>query len=62
VVVVVVGLLAAVTLIKSSNCLEICQSKFASALCPICLAGIAIINCLFGSYKNIIIYVNLHDC
>jgi len=52
-VVVVVGLLAAVTLIKSSNCLDICHKRFASADWPTCLAGIAIIDCLFGSYKNI---------
>jgi hypothetical protein len=52
VVVVVVGVIVVVdvvvphpqaaTQIRRSNCLDICQSKLACVLCPICLLGIAI--------------------
>jgi hypothetical protein len=43
VVVVVVEQSLAVTQIKRSNCLEICQSKLAFVLQPICLDEIAIL-------------------
>jgi hypothetical protein len=42
-VVVVVGQQLAVTCVKYSNCLDICQSKLSVVLQPICLDGIAIL-------------------